>query len=37
MLDIGHFPRNSASFKFKQKIAGLTDAGGTKDSEIIVP
>ena len=28
---------NSASFKFKQKIAGVTGANGTKDVEIMVP
>ena len=28
---------NSASFKFKQQIAGQTGSGGTKDVEIMVP
>ena len=28
---------NSALFKFKQKITGVTAAGGTKDIEIMVP
>ena len=28
---------NSVLFKFKQKITGKTDAGGTKNVEIMVP
>ena len=28
---------NSASFKFKQKITGITAAGGTNNVEVMVP
>ena len=31
-----HADDNSASFKFKQKIIGVTDANGRKDVEIMV-
>ena len=32
-----NFPGNSASFVFKQKMAGLTRDNGTKNVEIMVP
>ena len=32
-----HAVDNSASFKFKQKITGVTDDDGTKNVEIMVP
>ena len=34
---LANFPANSASFKFKQKITGLTGNDGTKDVKIMVP
>ena len=33
---INNFPGNGASFKFKQKIIGETEADGTKNVEIMV-
>ena len=35
--NLANFLGNSASFKFKQKITGLTRSGGTKDVQIMVP
>ena len=32
-----NFPGNSASFKYKQKITGLTGNNGTKAVKILVP
>ena len=32
-----HAADNSASFKFKQKIGGITDDNGTENVEIMVP
>ena len=40
MTDTGaldKFPGNSAPFKFKQKLTGVTEANGTKNVEIMVP
>ena len=42
LTDVGiianfHAADNSASFKFKQKITGVTDDVGSKNVEIIVP
>ena len=36
-LMLANFPGNSASFKFKEKITGLTGDEGTKNVEIMVP
>ena len=34
---VANFPGNSASFKFKQKVAGSTGDNGTKAVQIMVP
>ena len=37
IIDIPDDNNNSASFKCKQKMAGQTGSGGTKDVEVMVP
>ena len=37
IIDFPDVDKNSASFRFKQKLTGQTGSGGTKDVEIIVP